>query len=227
MFVYIITNKINNKKYVGQHAGNDLQQYFARTIWLAQMGYQGKRLLYRTIRKYGPESFEIKPLVIVTSKWEMDLYEIGMIKALELTNTQKGYNITQGGGGSLGVKFGEETRAKMSKAREGKKMSEKNRQEFIKRIKGNKFALGRKMTKDNFDKLRACSLGVKRSEEARKRMSEAHKGKSWSPLQHQARHIKFHTNRGIINPQCVLCREATNGTTPSKHPRPLENETQC
>jgi group I intron endonuclease len=180
MFVYLITNNINGKKYVGQHIGNDLQKYFERTVWLANAGYQGKRLLYRAIRKYGSSNFFIKPLVIVGTKWEMDLYESGMIKALDTRDPKKGYNLTAGGDGTVGFRPDAETRAKMSKARIGKQMSEENRLKFIERNKGNKYALGRKMTDDNFRKLMAVHVGAKRTDEARQRMSDAHKGKKLS-----------------------------------------------
>jgi group I intron endonuclease len=177
MLVYLITNKENGKKYVGQHAGTDLESYWRRNVWLAENGYQGKRLLYRAIRKYGAQSFEVKSLVIVGTKQEMDYYEIGLIKAWDTTNPEKGYNITHGGDGSLGVKMSEETRAKMSASRTGLVMPESHRQKLSQRNKGNKYALGRKMTKENFDKLMAVHVGAKRSDEARQRMSESHKGK--------------------------------------------------
>jgi len=180
MFVYLITNNTNGKKYVGQHIGKNLQKYFERTVWLANAGYQGKRLLYRAIRKYGSNSFSITPLVIVGTKWEMDLYESGMIKALDTRNPDKGYNLTAGGDGTVGFRPDKETRAKMSQARVGKQMSEENRLKFIERNKGNKYSLGRKMTADNFSKLMAVHIGAKRTDEARQRMSDAHKGKKLS-----------------------------------------------
>jgi group I intron endonuclease len=180
MLVYSITNKQNGKKYIGQHAGDDLGLYWHRNVWLAESGYQGKRALYRAIRKYGAEGFDVKTLVIVGTKTDMDYYEIALIKAWDTTNPEKGYNITEGGSGSLGVKMSDETRAKMSKAREGKKPSEKNRLEFIERNKGNKYASGRKMTKENFDKLMAVHIGAKRSDETRQRLSDSHKGKKAS-----------------------------------------------
>ena len=177
MFVYQITNLVNGKKYVGQHAGGSLSAYWEKTVYFAQHGYQGKRLLYRAIRKHGPESFEIKPLVVVGTKWEMDRYEICLIKALDVMNPQKGYNITAGGRGSFGVVASEETRIKMSQTRTGKKMPESHRRKLSERSKGNKYALGRKMTKENFDKLMVVHIGAKRSDESKKRMSDAHKGK--------------------------------------------------
>lgn len=207
MFIYVISNKKNGKRYVGQHAGKDLEKYFERTLWLAENGYQGKRLLYRAIRKHGEENFTVKPLVIVDTKFEMDLYEIGMIKAWDLCNPSKGYNLTQGGGGSFGFRPDEETRQKMSKSRTGLKMTEENRLKLIEKNKGNKYSLGRKMTKENHDKLMKIHVGAKRTDEARKRMSESHK-KPWTAKQHFARHKKYHLDRNVVNLECALCMEA-------------------
>lgn len=180
MLVYLVTNKTNGKRYVGQHAGTDLSAYWDRNVWLAENGYQGKRLLYRAIRKYGADGFDVKTLVIVGTKQDMDYYEIELIKIWDLTNPKKGYNITAGGGGSLGVKMSAETRTKMSVARLGRPMPEKSRAILAELNKGNKYAAGRKMTKDNFEKLMAVHIGAKRTDEARQRMSEAHKGKKLS-----------------------------------------------
>jgi group I intron endonuclease len=180
MLVYLVTNKTNGKKYVGQHAGANLESYWQRNVWLAENGYQGKRLLYRAIRKYGENGFDVNPLVIVGTKQEMDYYEIELIRIWDTTNPEKGYNITHGGDGSLGVKMSEETRSKMSKARTGLVMPESHRKKLAERNKGNKYALGRKMTPDNFKKLMEVHIGAKRSDEARQRMSEAHKGKKLS-----------------------------------------------
>lgn len=214
MLVYLVTNKTNGKKYVGQHAGDNLQAYWERNVWLAETGYQGKRLLYRAIRKYGADGFEVKSLVIVETKQEMDYYEIALIKIWNTTNPQKGYNITHGGGGSLGVKMSEETRSKMSESRMGRTMSEENRLEFIERIKGNKFSLGRKMTEDNFKKLMAVHIGAKRTDEARKRMSDAHKGHKWTEETRLKRfHISWHFKKNVVDLKCKFCSEGiSNGS---------------
>jgi len=218
MFVYLITNKINGKRYVGQHVGDDLQKYWLdRHVYFALNEYQENRLLYRAIRKYGSENFDMIALVQVNSKWELDLYEVGMIKAWDLCNPEKGYNLTQGGGGSFGFRPGEETRLKMSKARIGKTMSEENRLKLIEVNKGNKYSLGKKMTEDNFNKLMAVHIGAKRTEEAKKKMSDAHKGTKWSPLQRLARHNRFHVSKGVINPKCSLCQERHNDGNSVQH----------
>lgn len=210
MLVYLITNLLNGKRYVGQHVGRDLEKYWRRNVWLAKAGYQGKRALYRAIRKYGTDNFKIETLVIVGTKADMDRYEIGLIERWDTTSPVKGYNITAGGRGSLGVKMSDETRAKMSKSREGKAMSDENRSLLKERNKGNKYALGRKMTQDNFDKLMSVHLGAKRSDEARRKMSEAQTGKKHSEetkqrmrearqryLETQANSLKEETNARI------------------------------
>jgi hypothetical protein len=138
----------------------------------------------------------------------MDHYEIELIKFLDTTNPEKGYNITAGGGGSLGVKMSEETRAKMSESRTGLIMPESHRLKLSERNKGNKYALGRKMTKENFDKLMAVHIGAKRSDEARERMRLAQIGKKQSEETKAKRpHIRWHVNKGIINPECKLCQQ--------------------
>jgi group I intron endonuclease len=165
MFVYLITNSINGKKYVGQHSGNDLDKYWSHCVAHALRGSSDKPYLYNAVRKYRPENLCIKPLVIVGTKWEMDLYEKGMIKAL---NTRKpfGYNITEGGDGVLGLRHSEESNQKNREAHLGRKDSpetiEKKRAVWV----------GRKHTEETKLKM---SLHVK-SEEHRKKISIAKMG---------------------------------------------------
>jgi group I intron endonuclease len=201
LIVYLITNKRNGKKYVGQHAGNDLEVYWRRNVWLAEKGYQGKRLLYRAIRKYGVNGFDVKPLVIVGTKQEMDYYEIALIKAWDTTNPERGYNITLGGGGSLGVKFGQETREKMSASHVGLVMPESHSRKLSERNLGNKYSLGRKMTQANHEKLMLVHIGAKRTEEAKQHMSESHKGKKASEETKQRMRLAQQRRRQLENTQ--------------------------
>lgn len=235
MLVYLVTNKENGKKYVGQHAGNNLESYWRRNVWLAERGYQGKRLLYRAICKYHADGFEVKSLVIVGTKQEMDYYEIALIKTWNTTNPEKGYNIVAGGLGSLGVKHSVETRTKMSKSHGHRPMSEDNKRKLLEVNKGNKYSLGKKMTEENFQKLMSVHIGAKRSLEARERMRLSHLGKKQSEetkakraeaVRGQKRteetkkriseallgnsagsHIRWHVNRNIKKTGCKLCEE--------------------
>lgn len=156
MLVYLIVNNVNGKRYVGQ-TSQPLNKRWARHR--SPMNHRDPQYLFRAIQKYGAENFTIKPLVVVNSKWEMDLYERSLIKAFGLRNPEKGYNLTDGGGGMLGFKLSEETKARMS--------SYVKSEEHRARISISK--LGNK-----------SRLGILHSEETKKKISEAHKGKKFS-----------------------------------------------
>jgi len=181
MFVYLITNKVNGKRYVGQHVGNCVNTYWKRKIYLAQEHYKYTRnqALSSAIRKYGPDKFEIKILVIVGSKEELDYYEIGLIKSLK-SKVPFGYNLTDGGGGSLGRSPSPECRARIAAGLLG-------------------------IHKPN--KLK----GVPRTEETCKRISQGLAGKKLSVKHIEAlrvgSHNRYHTNRNVVNPKCPLCRQ--------------------
>jgi group I intron endonuclease len=174
MFVYLVSNKINGKKYVGQHSGPDLQRYWKKTIYRALRGSDDRvRSLYLAIRKYGPDNFEIKPLVIVGTREELNYYEIGMIRALN-TKSPEGYNLTDGGDGIFNLS--QESRQKMSESHTGKKQSEETKSKRIASLRGlkrseetklrmsqaqlgNKNCLGREVSKDTREKIAKKNLG--------------------------------------------------------------------
>ena len=187
MFVYLVTNKINGKKYVGQ-TSRELRVRWNRHC--LPYSNRDNSYLYNAICKYGRDNFSIEPVVIVGTKWEMDLYERGLIKAWKLRDSRFGYNLTDGGGGMLGFRLSEETKQRMSMHIKSK--------EHCRRISEAK--MGNK-----------SRLGIPHSEESRRRISEAHKGRSLSE-EHIAAlrvgsHNRYHTKKGIVNPNCKLCQE--------------------
>lgn len=141
MHVYLIQNTINGKVYVGQHAGEDLDWYLRVNFVKAKRGDVGKKLLYRAMRKYGPENFNIRSIYTPANKVEMNLAEITYIKFFGARNNTLGYNIAEGGAGGntregyknspehiekqrkgvLGIPKSEEHKANLSKARMGMK----------------------------------------------------------------------------------------------------------
>jgi group I intron endonuclease len=127
MHIYVITNTVNGKIYVGQHSGKNLSQYFKLDIQRALAGREFKPLLYRAIRKYGADAFKIFTLVHPSDKDQMDKLERFFIRSLETQDRDIGYNIVAGGGGSHGVKFSDEHRKKISDALRGKKKSDEHR----------------------------------------------------------------------------------------------------
>jgi group I intron endonuclease len=175
MHIYAITNTVNDKIYVGQHAGDSLPAYLAYNIRAALAGRGNKLFLYRAIRKYGPEAFVIKSLAQPLDKEQMDRLEIFFIRVLETQNDTIGYNITAGGGGRLGVKrpHTQEEKNRIGDAIRGRVVTWGNKISAAQK--------GRTFTPEHVAALRAGQKGKKkrRSPEHSRKISE-NKKKWWA-----------------------------------------------
>lgn len=115
MLLYLITNTVNKKEYVGM-TGTTLAQRFSAHRHCALR--KPKTPLHLAMAKHGVENFSIKLIGKVTSR-----DDLGMIERAEIvrrkTRAPGGYNVTEGGDGqSLGYKPSDATLEKM---REGMK----------------------------------------------------------------------------------------------------------
>ncbi len=133
--VYVITNLIDNKQYVGVTNEPD------RRLTEHKCGH-GSKLVFQAIKKYGWENFKIE-FVFEGSEEHATQMEMYLIHVLG-TLAHNGYNLTLGGEGTWGWKPSNELRKKWSKQRGGK-------------LNG--------------------MYGRTHTEEARKKISEGHKGK--------------------------------------------------
>ena len=97
MFIYKITNTINNKIYIGQVYNKTIYDRFARHIKEASATHP--ILLDRAIYKYGSENFIIEQIDEATSLPELNEKEIYWIKYYNSSNKNIGYNLTPGGDG--------------------------------------------------------------------------------------------------------------------------------
>src|ERR1700694_6194578 len=204
MFVYLITNTINDKRYVGQ-TSVPIERRWIQHRCEAKTG--AGLHLYKAIRKYGADSFEVIALVTVDTKREADFYETELIKFLDLKNSEKGYNMTDGGEGRRGIGLSQEVKDRMSanaKAkgikppdRTGCKMpplTEEQRRQRSERLKGlvrgptseetkKKLSLinkGKVLSEEHKQKIAAAHLGVGHSEESKRKMSAARVGRKHS-----------------------------------------------
>ena len=119
--VYIHTNKINGKKYVGQTSRNPKYRWGKNGI-----GYKRNPRFYSAIKHYGWSNFEHEIVASNLTKKEADNFEILLIDKLDTMNQDKGYNLTKGGEGKTGYKHTEEQRKKQSESLKGKYVGEKN-----------------------------------------------------------------------------------------------------
>jgi group I intron endonuclease len=91
--IYVATNLVNNKKYVGQSIDKD----FRWTQHKRDARNGVKYPLYYSIRKYGVENFSLELIEKVETHEEANFRETFWIAELKTQNRQFGYNIKAGG----------------------------------------------------------------------------------------------------------------------------------
>jgi group I intron endonuclease len=108
MFVYLITNKISGKRYVGQ------------TVDAVPIRFQGHchkgTVLHTAIKKYGRDQFVVETLGSYSSRQEMNEAEAYFISFYDCM-VPKGYNLTSGGENNYFRS--DETKLKISRAKRG------------------------------------------------------------------------------------------------------------
>ena len=95
MIIYMTTNCINGKKYIGQDSADNPHYFGSGTI------------MKNAIRKYGKINFKKEILEVVSSKGLLDERERHYIKKFDAVNDKNFYNISEGGGGCSGYKHTE------------------------------------------------------------------------------------------------------------------------
>ena len=119
--VYIHTNLINGKKYVG------ITSNPVKKRWRNGYGYSENLPIGRAIRKYGWENFDHEISADNLDEDDAKKMEQELIKSYNTTDDKYGYNVTVGGDGIKGFKHSEASRAKLSeKARQLERFGERN-----------------------------------------------------------------------------------------------------
>lgn len=157
-YVYIHTNKINNKVYIG------ITSQKPETRW----GRDGKKykenqpVFYNAIQKYGWDNFKHEILFEDLTKEEAEQKEIELIAKHKSNDINFGYNMSTGGeSGSKGYKFTDEQKMYLSEIHKGK----------------NNGMYGKHHTKETIQKISISRLKENLSSETIHKMSIAKKGK--------------------------------------------------
>lgn len=125
MQIYLTTNLVNGKKYVGRDA-NDRNWYLGSGVFLRQ-----------AIKKYGAENFKKEVLEVCESKLHMIEREKWWIKHLNAVNDPNFYNMSyKSGGMGIGDKHKETTKQKISSSCKGLKLTIEQRQKLAIAAKG-------------------------------------------------------------------------------------------
>lgn len=193
--IYIIRNNINDKVYIGQ----TIQGY--KTRWKGHV-YATKtedKPLYNAMRKYGVENFHIELLEDNIPYEELDYKEVCYIEKYDCVRPN-GYNISHGGGSYINEKERERMRLRVLGENNpmygmcgelnpfyGKKLPEEARRTLSEKAKlryENMSDEEKEANRIRLDKAREKVIalgggfkGHNHTEEAKKRISEAQKGK--------------------------------------------------
>lgn len=170
MFIYCITNIINNKKYIGkvEKIGKTVEDRFQEHIKISK---SNKRFcLQNSMRKYGIDNFNIEVLCICNSVKSLNLMEIFFIEKYKTYRYKYGnnfgYNLTVGGDGNTNPIFSKETRQKLSLKSKGRKFTSEHKVNLSNSIK--EF----RSDKDNNDKILTPLREAMKKEDIKKKMSE-------------------------------------------------------
>ena len=112
--IYLITNLINNKKYIGQtKQGREERRWQEHSIFYVNEN----RMLYNAIRKYGSENFEFKVIDTDIPEELIDERERYYIKYYNTFYLNgQGYNMTEGGQGIHGYTHSEITKQRIKES---------------------------------------------------------------------------------------------------------------
>ena len=147
-YVYLITNKVNGKKYIGKRSC---------VCKIEEDTYLGSgNLQKKALKKYGKENFEKEILEICDSEKMALEKEKEYIEKYEAYDNPNFYNITKGGEGTSGNVF---TKEKIEQIKQSKKIYFKNE------------------TEEQKEKRRAINRGRIKTEESRKKLSKQLKGR--------------------------------------------------
>lgn len=154
MVVYKITNLINSKCYIG--CTINLNSRIAKHL---SGKFSGSTILYKAVNKYGKDNFEIEVLETFEDKETMYLKEKEYIQSLN-TLIPNGYNIHLGGKGG-----------KILLTEEQKATRKVNILKLVDLHKGNKYNLGRIVSKETREKISNIHKGKKLSNETKFKIS--------------------------------------------------------
>jgi hypothetical protein len=151
-FVYLTTNLINGKQYVGDHSTNNINFSKSKTY------FGSGKIIRDAIKLYGRKNFKKEVLEEFKTKTGAFLAQEKYISKYD-TLIPNGYNISPKGGNQVFGGMSKNGRLNISNARKGKKLSV----EHIKHLSNSH--MGHIVLKETIEKIRKTNTGKKRSKE--------------------------------------------------------------
>ncbi len=172
--IYLITNSANGKRYVGQTVKAPEARLRGHVL-VAKRG--AGFVLGAAIRSHGPDRFGVVTIETCDTKARADELERQWIVALG-SKVPIGYNVVDGGGGTVGRTCSAETRAKLAAAQRKVKASPATRTKMS--------ASHKAVSAESRAKMSATRTGMRYTPETRAKISGALTGRAFSD-EHKAR----------------------------------------
>ena len=181
MIIYKITNLENDKIYIGQ-TQRSLKERMAEHCRNICPCY-----IDRAIKKHGVENFKVEIVEECNNIDELNEREKFWISYFDC-KFPNGYNLADGGKGSLGHSTPPDVLARLSRLRKGRKIPPEQRAKISATLKGKIFSeetrakisaakMGHTVSDETRAKLAAANFGKKASAETRAKMSASSKSK--------------------------------------------------
>ena len=159
-YIYLTTNLINNKKYIGKHKAS----VFDET-------YKGSgKYITKAFNKYGFDNFKVEILKICDSLSELNDSEIEYIAKYNAVESDEFYNLANGGEGNTSKRT-EETIEKLRNSLTGRTLSEEHKRHVSESKKGQR--VGCKMSEETKLKISMSNKGRVFSEEHKRKIVES------------------------------------------------------
>ncbi len=165
--VYLITNTVNGKVYVGQTVNLYKRRDRHRRSCLTECS--DRRPLVAAFRKYGFHnfSFSILETPLVVDLTEREQFWMNFYRSYE---RDKGYNAAPAAGSCLGVKHSAETKAKVALASRGRRHTP------LSKLRLSIAHTGKIMSPSTRERIRLAKLGTKIPNKAGRRVEQIDKG---------------------------------------------------
>lgn len=186
MVVYLATNLVNGKHYVGKTTGT-LKRRWTKHGWQARSGEQ--TYFHNAMRKYGSDAFSVVSLAsILATDPQLKEHERFWIRLFNATDPRYGYNLTTGGDGAPGRSLSFAARQKIGNANRGRVRSAEARRKTSEGLKGKVIPVevrrkigdalrGRTFSAEHCRRLSKVQKGKVFSAEHRRNIGEAMKGR--------------------------------------------------
>lgn len=213
-YIYMTTNLTNNKKYIGKHKSDILDEKYLGS---------GKVLHY-AINKYGKKSFKCEILEWCETLSELNEREKYWISFYKAIIDHKFYNILPGGDGGCekGRKLSEEHKKKIGDAQRGVldgPPSIETRKKLSKSLKGHI------VTEQTREKIRKANIGKKHSEETKLKISMNNKMRNPEVIEKMKASLKLSQERRAKQRLETMKKKYPNGFKQSEESNRKRSET--